>query len=580
MEDLRTNLHEALQLGSLFENYGLVEFPLRDDGDPASQHWGKLTMDSYHSFLTKLDNHRTTRTRSRSIAKNTKSKKSTKDKESNGLKLHPKVLSNFLIGGSRLNKICGVGAYGNVFNIDGSAITELVCIQCVLKKTCAITARDMKKLVASDNVNAAFSKQLDPQRNDAIAEPLCAILANRSPWNREFSCQVLATRCEDPLYWLCDAPASESNSDSDSDSDSDSESEDDIVDDQGPQLYTWTVKLDKDIDLQCREAFPSAEFIEETAALVAQTLAGILSLADMGISHNDLHTGNLMYKESDTSSLSLEVPLVGEEKLKLVIPTYKNLTVHVIDFGLSCAQIGERRIGGNTISSFNIDPMGTLNNDIRTLALYIYSDFNTKWIRNLLKSREVPEPYNARQWNFLREFFKIAFSFEEESREKSTETEKEAEKETEKETEKEAEKEAEKETEKEAEKETEKEAEKEAEKETEKETEKEAEKETEKEAEKEDEEEAEKEDEKEAEEEGLARRVSKGTQKSLHELFHNNKLLRATAKRNNIKLRDQNKNIRSLNGKYHLIREITLCKDSSVCKVTRDEIVNLLRDFF
>jgi len=111
----------------------------------------------------------------------------------------------------------------------------------------------------------------------------------------------------------------------------------------------------------------------EVGSVVAQALVGALSLSHSGITHNDMHSGNLMYKTNlsrDEISQGAIQYVVGEGGRRLVIPTSCDCRVCVIDFGLSAAKLASGRvIGGNTMDEFNIPGLGGVNTDARTIAL-------------------------------------------------------------------------------------------------------------------------------------------------------------------------------------------------------------------
>lgn len=341
---------------------------------------------------------------------------------------HPRVLLAAMLGEDRFAKALGKGAYGTVYEV---RLANLVTVpahemphpsqfQICVKQTEILNADEwggILERIQNTQCLDILHQSVSPQSNDAVAEPILAHMANAKGWFTDFSLPVLGTLAEDPQCVL------HMNRDPS----------------EPPLMYVWSPLMSGEVDWECREAMLPAESVLELEAVVAQALAGVVSLCDAGVTHNDLHVGNLVYSKSRRRRMryiSAQMPLEGQCAVdacddsirdeclfdgcltkchhatassdRVRLPVYEGRRVHAIDFGLAHA-VG---LGGTTMRELNMRPDRGVDMDVRTLALDIYTRAQ-RAARALLRHPETaaargepPEVSRAR--SFVRDFLHMA----------------------------------------------------------------------------------------------------------------------------------------------------------------------------
>ena len=334
---------------------------------------------------------------------------------------HPRVLLAAMLGEDRFAKALGSGAYGSVREVRLANLVTLPAhetphplqFQICVKQTEILNADewgDVVERIRNTQCLDILHQSVSPQSNDAVAEPILAHMAHAKGWFTDFSLPVLGTLAEDPQCVL------HMNRDPS----------------EPPRMYVWSPLMSGEVEWECRDATLPAESVLELEAVVAQALAGVVSLCDSGVTHNDLHVGNLVYSKSRRRRMryiSARMPLEGQCAVeacdgggpfdecrdaassnsdRVRLPVYQGRRVHAIDFGLAHAA----GLGGTTMRGLNMRPDRGVDMDVRTLALDIYTRAQ-RAARALLRHPErtaacgePPEVSRAR--SFVRDFLHTA----------------------------------------------------------------------------------------------------------------------------------------------------------------------------
>lgn len=352
------------------------------------------------------------------------------DKESSypNAPVHIPTLLCSLLGEDAMARCVGSGGYGNVNEIclDGMVDCETkrrtICVKC-----CEVFDADAwEEATQPETFNSTqLYALMHPEQNDATAEPIITNIASFTGWMDRFVLPVLGTMCEDAQYCARTSAITDSllrRQHTESAGSSPTSSSTCGISPRIPRIYMWMSRLSGEVEWECAwvdnaKNTPTDGTVLQLETVVAQAVAGIISLSDAGVTHNDLHIDNLMYSvESETSHITTLVPTEAqsEEKTELRLPAHNGARMHLIDFGLACAKLPcGTQLGGNTVAEFGLERCGGLNTDLRTLALDLCSR-SPRLVKSLLvrldeadNSEDHTNPL-FRAKRFLSEFFKMA----------------------------------------------------------------------------------------------------------------------------------------------------------------------------
>lgn len=355
---------------------------------------------------------------------------------------HPRVLMLSLLGETSQSTTLGRGGFGCVSKV---CLTGLVPDELELDKLCV----KCTEAVESDLWHKILDQQclsvnnlcniMDPVTNSAISESIILQIASLC-WHTGFVPKLIATWCEDPQYILhcCSDINSKALSTSNSTtttppiSKTRIQSTDTITSyttRTPPRLYMWTSCFDDEINANWREdsSLPLYNYIMKLESIVAQAAVGTVALSDIGITHNDLHVGNLMYTYTlEFNPMQVKIPCGDGSQNSdtiLEIPVYDGKKVHVIDFGLSSIHLKHMdiTIGGTYAQECGLSPCRGLDIDLRTLALDLLVT-SRKVIHQLFMNKLPPiglietctyeneKQQLIRGWRFLHAFLNMTLS--------------------------------------------------------------------------------------------------------------------------------------------------------------------------
>lgn len=297
------------------------------------------------------------------------------------LHVHPEAMLRLLLCNFRGGE-CDEGSYGKVYRLDSVHTGMCVRQDAIVLKKCPI-ADDVDFFGEKDDdspprhwegwgtlgVSESTFRVISPFEMDAVAEPIIQHLVNKHcHGTRRITGRVRGTMCEDLQMALSH--------------------------DRPPNMYIWMDHCGEDsMDVLERLASrDTAKLIRCLEDLVKQVAAHILQLAEVGISHNDLHLGNIRVERGErTSTSDADENVIQEDRYLLIDFGMSSIDSQCCDESIResiqkdiepwLPEQGHFVMGGRIMEDLLLT-RDVVNNDIRTLALDIYVSY-AKQLKNL-----------------------------------------------------------------------------------------------------------------------------------------------------------------------------------------------------
>ena len=310
------------------------------------------------------------------------------------------MLRSILVGDSNVGQqTLGSGSYAEVVSVHpifGTFRPTLALKKARIADGDETAFEDLCEAAADQNdvqVWRKVEKLYSPKNNDVIAEPIITCVVSNNRVTRHFVPRFFGAACDSPMHAL------ESGN--------------------SPNCYMWSECIKpahqrtglRALDTLCRKAKTDAGAIDdavnalaELETLVAHSMAAVAAFAELGVTHNDFHVGNLIFTKCTSDCQKGRNEFAGA-----TLPLWQNkYAPQFIDFGLANINKG-MWIGGNTIEAIGLSSELLADMDFRTLVLDIVSALPhvAHFLLKCDNSDNIHDPEARKRYNVLRDALQL-----------------------------------------------------------------------------------------------------------------------------------------------------------------------------